>query len=427
MSDHEGQGSNLGYVPIAELDDHRHQTPAAPLPDRPRRGTFDSLYGARRLDQRPTNDSQGSEGPGVRVRDFEEAIVDGGDVGDVPSMHPSSRRPTFSSQRSVSPPNSVKAFAQARRREHDNGSPENRDDWQADEEELRRTASVASRRSVLSKARTIDDMASIASRTSAHADVCFPAQEEEQKEKLAIDFEYLEDFIAEQRISRVVSHGVPDGRVFSDLRPQAAVGSGGSAPPTAASEASRLGTPIDVKDDMAEPKVMESFDRPKGQHMDPNRISFFSSAWESTIHAAELGDLVLPGEDLRNLFDLPSGEDGVWWLNVNNPSKEEAAAICKAFGAHPLTTEDIATQESREKIELFPSYYFACFRSFNTVDDEEGYEEYEPFNIYAIVFREGTLSFSFAPNSHASNVRKRIALLKDFVALSSDWICYALM
>src|SRR5690606_20700810 len=123
---------------------------------------------------------------------------------------------------------------------------------------------------------------------------------------------------------------------------------------------------------------------------------------------AELGDLVLPGEDLRNLFDLPSGEDGVWWLNVNNPSKEEAAAICKAFGAHPLTTEDIATQESREKIELFPSYYFACFRSFNTVDDEEGYEEYEPFNIYAIVFREGTLSFSFAPNSHASNVRKRI-------------------
>ena len=59
--------------------------------------------------------------------------------------------------------------------------------------------------------------------------------------------------------------------------------------------------------------------------MDPNRISFFSSAWESTIHAAELGDLVLPGEDLfSNLFDLPSGEDGVWWLNVNNPSKEEA-------------------------------------------------------------------------------------------------------
>jgi magnesium transporter len=44
-----------------------------------------------------------------------------------------------------------------------------------------------------------------------------------------------------------------------------------------------------------------------------------------------------------------------------------------------------------------------------------------------VVFREGTLSFSFEPNSHASHVRKRITALKDYVALSSDWICYALM
>jgi magnesium transporter len=191
-----------------------------------------------------------------------------------------------------------------------------------------------------------------------------------------------------------------------------------------------IGIPLDVLDD-SEEKSKTNEDQEDGerapQPVDSNRICFFSSAWESTIHAAELGDLVLPGEDVRGLFELPREEGGVWWLNVNNPSKDEVGAICKAFGTHPLTTEDIATQESREKIELFPSYYFACFRSFNTVVDSDGNEEYEPFNIYAIVFREGTLSFSFAPNGHASNVRKRIALLKDFVALSSDWICYALM
>ena len=44
-----------------------------------------------------------------------------------------------------------------------------------------------------------------------------------------------------------------------------------------------------------------------------------------------------------------------------------------------------------------------------------------------MVFREGTLSFSYAKNTHSSNVRKRITMLKDYVALSSDWICYALM
>jgi magnesium transporter len=139
--------------------------------------------------------------------------------------------------------------------------------------------------------------------------------------------------------------------------------------------------------------------------------------------------LILPGEDIRGLFSFPRGEtDGVWWLNINNPSEEEVRAICRAFGVHPLTVEDITTQESREKIELFPSYYFACFRSFCIEPDEEtGENEFVPFNIYVVVFREGTLSFSYSGNPHASHVRKRIAMLKDYVALSSDWICYALI
>jgi magnesium transporter len=167
--------------------------------------------------------------------------------------------------------------------------------------------------------------------------------------------------------------------------------------------------------------------QPQPQAPEQNRFSFFSSAWESTIHAAELGDLVLPGEDIRGLFELPKDEaDGVWWLNVNSATKEEVYGICKAFGVHPLTIEDVVTQEAREKIELFPSYYFASFRSFNIVEEPDGIE-YEPFNIYVIVFREGTLSFSFAPNTHASQVRKRITALKDYVSLSSDWICYALI
>jgi magnesium transporter len=174
-----------------------------------------------------------------------------------------------------------------------------------------------------------------------------------------------------------------------------------------------------------------SLDSVSQRAIDVNRFEFFSSQQESTIHAAEFGDLILPGEDIRNLFSLPQGEggeegEGVWWLNMNNPTEEEIRAICRAFGVHPLTIEDIGTQEAREKIELFSSYYFACFRSFNIVEIDDG-QEYEPFNIYVVVFREGTLSFSFSQNSHAASVRKRITMLKDYVALSSDWICYALM
>lgn len=99
--------------------------------------------------------------------------------------------------------------------------------------------------------------------------------------------------------------------------------------------------------------------------------------------------------------------------------------LMKAFSVHPLTAEDIRVQETREKVELFKAYYFTCFRSF---DQDKASEEFmEPVNVYIIVFREGVLSFHFKPAPHSSNVRKRIAKLRDYVALSSDWICYALI
>jgi magnesium transporter len=133
----------------------------------------------------------------------------------------------------------------------------------------------------------------------------------------------------------------------------------------------------------------------------------------------------MPGETFRDLFEL-SPEGGVWWLDMLNPSEEEIFAICSAFRVHPLTREDITTQETREKVELFKSYYFLCFRGFYAVDKES--EDYlEPINIYAVVFREGLLTFSFCQNDHASTVRKRIGRLRDYVNLSADWVCYALI
>ena len=68
-------------------------------------------------------------------------------------------------------------------------------------------------------------------------------------------------------------------------------------------------------------------------------------------------------------------------------------ALLKVFSIHPLTTEDIQMEETREKIELFRNYYLVCFRSF----DQDPYSptHLEPLNMYIIVFREGILSVSF--------------------------------
>ncbi len=65
------------------------------------------------------------------------------------------------------------------------------------------------------------------------------------------------------------------------------------------------------------------------------------------------------------------------------------------FNIHPLTTEDIQMEETREKIELFRNYYFVCFRGF----DQDPYSptHLEPLNMYIIVFRDGILSVRISP------------------------------
>jgi len=256
------------------------------------------------------------------------------------------------------------------------------------------------------------------SNKSAEDDVCFPVHNPSFKDGIDIDFEALEEFISDEEL-RVQSNPANQPRVFHDLRYQK---------PSAGLITTSDGDFISSGSMDEKCGAADEISLPAGIREDSNRFDYFSSLAESTIHGNELGDLLMPGENIRSLFTFPieDEEDGVWWLNMNNPTEDEIRVICKAFGIHPLTREDIFTQEAREKIELFPNYYFASFRSF-TVQHVDGGKEYIPFNIYVIVFREGTLSFSFSPNTHGQHVRQRITSLKDFVAVSSDWICYALM
>jgi magnesium transporter len=105
-----------------------------------------------------------------------------------------------------------------------------------------------------------------------------------------------------------------------------------------------------------------------------------------------------------NLQSPPDGKSvkygprPVFWLDVLQPTEAEMRILSKAFGIHPLTTEDIMTQEAREKVELFRNYYFVIYRSFEQDIHREDY--LEPVNMYVIVYREGILSVrSFISNA----------------------------
>lgn len=337
-----------------------------------------------------------------------------------------------SRSRSTSPPNSVDAFADPQRRRRGTLTS-----IAPSYLSLQRTVSNGqrSRRPTFSEVKSNHSKES--PRSSVAEDVCFPPERDASK-TYTIDFEELEEFVAESHEKTPVSHPFaplfghqqkPNNKIFNDLRRKSVATIDSTAKDKHKAKSESYDEKVDGEEKLGQDtssSEADAVDKVQTNYFEnQNRFTMFSSEAENTIHAPELGGLLMPGESFRDLFELgPDG--GVWWLDMLNPSEEEVFAICKAFGVHPLTREDITTQETREKVELFKSYYFVCFRSFYQEDNKSD-DFMEPINIYAVVFREGLLTFSFCVNPHAANVRKRIGRLRDYVNLSADWICYALM
>ena len=355
-------------------------------------------------------------------------------------------RDSSSSSRSTSPANSVDAFAGPRRRERANTAASRCPSEQS--LGLQRTISGGTHRrsrrptfnngSVRDAKVQLDDTASL---HEAENDVCFPTEHESEKGGFRIDFEELDEFVAESlkkpRVFRQ-RHSFSSQRTkpkdFNDLRNQvipkiiAQSTSSLQARPEYAVNGSdiKIGGKDESNDfDMDALGERELVNR-RPSLTEPTRYSFFSSELEQTIHATEFADLLTPGETSRELFALPSDGGGVWWLDINNPTEEELQVFQRAFGIHRLTTEDIITQEAREKVELFKQYYFVCFRSFHQISPDHP-DYMEPVNVYMVVFRTGIFTVTYTVSPHASNVRKRIGKLRDYMALTADWICYALI
>ena len=99
-------------------------------------------------------------------------------------------------------------------------------------------------------------------------------------------------------------------------------------------------------------------------------------------------------------------KSGPFWVDVCDPSIAEMNTFSKVcsrlssiddndqlFGIHPLTTEDIQTQDTREKCEVFPNYYFICIKTF----EQNQYSPYylQPIHFYLVVFKDCILTVGF--------------------------------
>ncbi|EME42135.1 hypothetical protein DOTSEDRAFT_73054 [Dothistroma septosporum NZE10] len=149
----------------------------------------------------------------------------------------------------------------------------------------------------------------------------------------------------------------------------------------------------------------------------PNSVM---SNHKSVADSAPASGLATPKPKQKRYGNRPT-----FWLDVLKPTETEMKVLSKAFGIHQLTSEDILMDEPREKVELFPHYYFVNYRTFE--QDKDDAEYMEPINMFVLVFRDGVISFHHSESPHPANVRRRVRQLNDYMSPTADWISYAII
>ncbi|KAJ3367704.1 Mg(2+) transporter [Allomyces arbusculus] len=58
-----------------------------------------------------------------------------------------------------------------------------------------------------------------------------------------------------------------------------------------------------------------------------------------------------------------------FWLDVYAPTAADMAILARTFAIHPLTVEDMTTDDTRDKCEAYENYLFLCVRTVAELDD----------------------------------------------------------
>eukprot|EP01134_Creolimax_fragrantissima_P004921 CFRG4921T1 len=109
-------------------------------------------------------------------------------------------------------------------------------------------------------------------------------------------------------------------------------------------------------------------------------------------------------------------EKGFFWMDVCSPGQPEMSLIENVFGLHPLTSEDVLTEYTREKVEVFDRYLFTIMQTFAST---KGENEQSAVNFNVAVFDTFALTFHAKPVHVVDTVV--VLMQSDDTPLRADW------
>ena len=98
------------------------------------------------------------------------------------------------------------------------------------------------------------------------------------------------------------------------------------------------------------------------------------------------------------------------------------------FHIHPLTIEDILSEDSREKTERFEKYIYICIKTIDTDQIKIHPNDQTKHNkIFILLFQQNYLiTIHKKPITQFKNVIRRLNPVKNVLQVTSDWFMYAI-
>jgi len=113
----------------------------------------------------------------------------------------------------------------------------------------------------------------------------------------------------------------------------------------------------------------------------------------------------------------------VRWINIDGLRPSAMDLVCKHFGLHTLSGEDVINTHQRPKVEAFESHLFIIARQLQLLDNTLKNEQISFF-----LFKDTLISFQEVPGDVFGSVRKRLENKAGrFRSYQADYLFYALL
>lgn len=127
---------------------------------------------------------------------------------------------------------------------------------------------------------------------------------------------------------------------------------------------------------------------------------------------------------LEDTFELMREQQGMAWIGLYRPSREEVEAVAEEFGLHPLAVEDALSGHQRAKLERYDDGLFVVLRPARYVDAEETVVFGE---LHVFVGPDFVVTIRHADSPDLARVRRRLEEDPVLLSRGPEAVLYAIL